>query len=134
MKRLMMIILALMLSTAMIAPAFAEGGANITIKLSETAIEIGTGNKIKLDVETESTEKIKYSWESSDKKIASVDGKGNVSGAKEGEAVITCTAMLGKEAVATATCAVKVFTSVKSVKAKSPVKGNVLFKIGRAHV
>ena len=127
MKRMITVFLALLLCTAMIGPAFAEGETNITIRLSESSLEIGTGNKIKLTVETDSTEKIKYTWESSDKKIASVDGNGTVAGAKEGEAVITCTATLNKEVVATATCAVKVFTSVKSVRATSPVKGNVLF-------
>ena len=127
MKRIFTVFLALLLCTAMIGPAFAEGETSIDIRLSESSLEIGTGNKIKLTVETDSTEKIKYTWESSDKKIASVDGNGTVAGAKEGEAVITCTATLNKEVVATATCAVKVFTSVKSVRATSPVKGNVLF-------
>jgi len=127
MKRIIMVFLALLLCTAMTAPAFAEGPGSITIRLSESSLEIGTGSKISLAVETDSTEKIKYTWESSDKKIASVDGKGNVSGVKEGEAVITCTAVLNKETVATAACKVKVFTSVKSVKAASPVKGNIIF-------
>lgn len=124
MKKLMMI-LALMLCAAMIIPAFAEGGVAIT--LSETSLVIGTGAKLKLEVATESTEKLKYTWESTDKKIASVDAKGTVSGVAEGEATITCSAVLGKEVVATAACSVSVFTSVKSVKAQSPVKGNILF-------
>lgn len=125
MKRFMTIILALMLCTALIVPALAEGGVFIT--LSESTLVIGTGSKIKLDVSTESTEKLKYTWESSDKKIASVDGKGTVAGVAEGEATITCSAVLGKDVVAAAECKVTVYTSVKAVKAASPVKGNLLF-------
>ena len=125
MKKLIMIILALALCTAMILPASAEGRVSIT--LSETELTVGTGVKLKLEVSTESTEKLKYTWESTDKKIAAVDGKGTVSGVAEGEATITCSAVLGKEVVATAACKVTVFTSVKSVKAASPVKGNILF-------
>ena len=125
MKRFMTILLALMLCTALIAPALAEGGVSIT--LNESALVVGTGGKIKLDVATESTEKLKYTWESSDKKIASVDGKGTVAGVAEGEATITCSAVLGKDVVAAAECRITVYTSVKSVKATSPVKGNLLF-------
>lgn len=125
MKKTISIILALLLCTALAAPAFAEGPVSIT--LSESSLEIGTGSKVKLEVSTESTEKLKYTWESSDKKIASVDGKGTVSGVAEGEATVTCSAVLGKDVVATASCSVKVFTSIKSVKAASPVKGNLLF-------
>lgn len=125
MKRIIAIILALLLCAAAVPSAFAEEG--VSISLSADRLVIGTGNKLPLEVSTESTEKLKYTWESSDKKIASVDGKGNVSGAAEGEATITCSAVLGKEVVATAACNVTVFTSVKSVKAASPVKGNILF-------
>ncbi len=96
MKRIIMVFLALLLCTATTVSAFSEGAATIAIRLGESSLEIGTGNKIKLTVETDSTEKIKYTWESSDKKIASVDGNGTVAGAKEGEAVITCTATLNK--------------------------------------
>ena len=124
MKRMISICLALLLCTALLIPACAEGG--IAIRLSAETLNIGTGSKVAVGVETESTEKIKYEWQSSDKKIAAVDGKGNVTGAAEGKATITCTAMLNKEAVATATCEVTVFTSVKSVKAASPVTGNTL--------
>ena len=127
MRRRMTIILALILCAVLTVPGLAEGNTTMAITLSETTLEIGTGNKIKLTAETESTEKLKFTWESSDKKIASVDANGTVAGVAEGEAVITCTAKLNKETVATAQCTVKVFTSVKSVKATSPVKGNVLF-------
>ena len=125
MKRFMIILLALMLCTALTAPALAEGGVSIT--LSEGSLVIGTGGKIKLEVATESTEKLKYTWESTDKKIASVDGKGTVSGVAEGEATVTCSAVLGKDVVATAECRVTVYTSVKTVKLIPPVKGNLLF-------
>ena len=124
MKRLMMI-LALILCAAMAVPAFAEGG--VSLSLSETSLVIGTGVKFKLEAVTESTEKLKYTWESTDKKIASVDGKGTVSGIAEGEATITCSAVLGKEVVATAACNVTVYISVKSIKAKPPANGSALF-------
>ena len=100
MNRLMMILLALMLCTALICPVLAEG--SVSIALSESSLVIGTGGKVKLEVATESTEKLKYTWETSDKKIASVDGKGTVSGVAEGEATVTCSAVLGKDVVATA--------------------------------
>ena len=125
MKRIMTVLLALLLCAAMLLPALAEGEVSIT--LSESSLLIGTGVKMKLEAATESTEKLKYTWESSNKKIASVDAKGTVSGVAAGEATITCTAMLGKNAVATASCEVTVYTSVKSVKAASPIKGNLLF-------
>lgn len=127
MKKIMTIFLALLLGAAMMIPAFAEETPAVSIQLSAETLTVGTGNKIKLEVTTESTEKIKYDWTTSDKKIASVDGKGTVAGVNEGEAVITCNAVLNKEVVATATCTVTVFTSVKSVKAASPIKGNLLF-------
>lgn len=125
MKKTIGIILALLLCTALLLPAFAESAVSIT--LSAVSLEVGTGGKVKLDVTTESTEKLKYTWESSDKKIASVDGKGTVSGVAEGEATITCSAVLGKEVAAKAECKVTVYTSVKTVKATAPVKGNLLF-------
>lgn len=127
MKKIITGILALLLCTAITVSAFAEGETKINVQLSENSLEIGTGNRIKLTAETDSTEKIRYTWESSDRKIASVDGNGTVTGVAEGEAVITCTATLNKETVAAATCTVKVFTSVKSVRATSPVKNNTLF-------
>ncbi len=120
MKRLMMIFLTLMLCTALICPVLAEG--SVSIALSESSLVIGTGGKVKLEVATESTEKLKYTWESTDKKIASVDAKGTVAGVKPGEATITCSAVLGKEVVATAACTVTVYTSVKTVKMKAPDK------------
>ena len=125
MKKMTCIILSLLLCAAMLLPAAAEGAVSIT--LSESSLVVGTGGKISLEVKTESTEKLKYTWESSDKKIASVDGKGTVSGVAEGEATITCSAVLGKDVAAKAECKVTVYTSVKSVKAASPVKGNLLF-------
>ena len=125
MKRIISVCMALLLCTALLVPVSAED--SIRIRLSAETVTIGTGSKFKVDVETESTGKIKYEWQSSDKKIAAVDGKGNVTGVAEGEATITCTAIVNKEIVATASCAVTVFTSVKSVKAVSPVKGNILF-------
>ena len=125
MKKTISIILSLLLCAVLIVPAFAESAVSIT--LSQISLEIGTGGKVKLEVSTESTEKLKYTWASSDKKIASVDGKGTVSGVAEGEATITCSAVLDKEVVATSECKVMVYTSVKSVKAASPVKGNLLF-------
>ena len=127
MKKIMTICLALLLCAAMLVPAFAEGTPAVSIQLSAETLTLGTGSKVKLEVSTESTEKIKYDWTTSDKKIATVDGKGTVAGVKEGEAVITCNAVLNKEVVATASCTVTVFTSIKSVKAKSPVKNNTLF-------
>ena len=125
MKKMICIMLSLLLCAALMLPAFAESAVVIT--LSQGSLEIGTGGKVKLEVSTESTEKLKYTWASSDKKIASVDGKGTVAGVAEGEATITCSAALGKDVVATAECKVTVYTSVKSVKAASPVKGNLLF-------
>ena len=122
MKKTIGIMLSLLLCAALILPACAESA--VTITLSQSALEIGTGGKIKLEVNTESTEKLKYTWETSDKKIASVDGKGTVSGVAEGEATVTCSAVLGKDVVATAECKVTVYTSIKTVKAASPLKGN----------
>ena len=115
MKKTIGIMLSLLLCAALILPACAESA--VTITLSQSALEIGTGGKIKLEVNTESTEKLKYTWETSDKKIASVDGKGTVSGVAEGEATVTCSAVLGKDVVATAECKVTVYTSIKTVKA-----------------
>ncbi len=125
MKKTIGIMLSLLLCAALILPACAESA--VTITLSQSALEIGTGGKIKLEVNTESTEKLKYTWETSDKKIASVDGKGTVSGVAEGEATVTCSAVLGKDVVAAAECKVTVYTSIKTVKAASPIKGNLLF-------
>ena len=125
MKKMISICLALAFCVALAVSVSAESPVSIT--LSQSSLEIGTGGKLKLEVSTESTEKLKYTWETSDKKIASVDGKGTVAGVAEGEATVTCSAVRGKDVIATSECKVTVYTSIKTVKAAPPVKGNLLF-------
>lgn len=83
------------------------------VKLNKTSATVYTDNTLTLKATlspSDATNK-NVTWTSSDTKVAKVSSSGVVTGVKKGTAVITCTTKNGGY---TASCTVKVYTSVKT--------------------
>ncbi len=103
---------ALVISMALPVPAQAAA----KVRLSKTKLTITKGSKKKLKVKGT---KAKVKWKSSNKKIASVSGKGVVKAKKTGKATITAT-VKGKGKTKRFTCKV----TVVAKKASTSTSGN----------
>ncbi len=88
----------------------------LSITTDVTDTEIGVGSRIRINAEVlpENATNRKLTWTSSDQKIATVSGNGDVTGRKAGEAVITATAADGSGIVTSVN--ISVFQPVKGLK------------------
>ena len=88
-----------------------------TVKISNTSYKIHKGNTVKLTATANYS--TKFTWTSSNPKVASVSSEGNVQAVAKGDCVITAKASDGK----TVTCKIHVMIPVTSLKlAKTTLK------------
>ena len=126
----LMLCLALVLSAV---SAGAEEAAAPTLTLDQTELTLVKGKSQKLKTTLENAEnpkKAKYTWESSDPAVASVDKGGTVKAKDGGTAQIICTAELTDGNILTASATVTVTVPVSGIKIAT--KGNTPVAYGES--
>lgn len=97
----------------------------LTLEVPETTLAAGTTIKVNPSLSDETIKKVKYVWETSDKKVASVSN-GSVRAVGEGTATITCSTTIDDKTIQES-FTVNVYVPVKSVSIKQK---NVTLEVG----
>ena len=120
--------------TAFIPPASAEeaaGPARLVLDQTELTLVKGRTQKLKTTLENvENPKKVKFTWESSDTAVATIDRDGTVKAKDGGTAQILCMAELTDGSTLTAAAAVTVTVPVSEVKITT--KGNTQVPFGES--
>ncbi len=120
---------ALVLSAAAAWAEEAGGTPSLTLEQTELTLAKGKTQQLKTKLENvENPRKAKYTWESSDTEVATVDREGSVKARDGGTARITCTAELTDSSILTAYVTVTVTVPVSEVKITT--KGNTPVAFG----
>lgn len=121
-------IIAAVLFSLMLCLCLATHAEELTLSLdvTDTTIAAGTTIKVVPSLSDETITKVKYKWETSDKKVATVSN-GSVRAVGEGSATITCSAAVGGKTVQ-ASLNVNVYVAVKSVTVK---KKSITLEVGK---
>ena len=124
------LIMLMMILTLFCVTVISQADNSFVLKLNETEITIIKGKSAKLVPEIQNTDakvKVKYSWESSDNNIATVQN-GNVKAIDGGKAKIICTGTLEDGSILRAEADVIVTVPVNSLKLKG--KGSITIRSG----
>lgn len=97
----------------------------LTLDVPETTLAAGTTIKVVPSLSDETIKKVKYLWETSDKKVASVSN-GSVRAVGEGTATITCSTTIDDKTIQES-FTVNVYIPVKSVSIK---QRNITLEVG----
>ena len=101
----------------------------LILDISEIELASGTTQKLTPVLEDETITKVKYKWETSDKKVATVSN-GTVRAVGEGTATITCSTTIDDKTVE-ASCIVNVYIGIKNITAK---KKNLTIPVGSTEI
>lgn len=124
------LIMLMMIFILFCVSVISQADNSFVLKLNETEITIVKGKSAKLVPEIHNTDakvKVKYSWESSDNNIATVQN-GNVKAIDGGKAKIICTGTLEDGSILRAEADVIVTVPVNSIKLKD--KGTITIRSG----
>ncbi len=125
-KSITTIALVLMLCVSLLAQLAHAEELTLSLNVPDSTMASGTTIKVVPSLSDETIKKVKYIWETSDKKVATVSN-GNVRAVGEGSATITCSTTIDDKTVQ-ASFNVSVYVAVKSITVK---KKSITLEVGK---
>ena len=122
-KSITTIALVLMLCVSLLAQLAHAEELTLSLNVPDSTMASGTTIKVVPSLSDETIKKVKYIWETSDKKVATVSN-GNVRAVGEGSATITCSTTIDDKTVQ-ASFNVSVYVAVKSITVTVDENGRI---------